>query len=619
MTCYRFIAVALLLGFMLSTNAEEEFGASTLIVPDNTNWLSYNHNINGQRYVPLNQINRENAAQLGQVCSLQIDKLGSFQTSILHIDGLLYFTTATDTIAVDSASCEVKWRNHHDEEELEMTTLRVNRGLAYSNGRLYRGTIDSRLLAIDALTGETIWENQVGDPQIGEFFSASPQIYQSLVIIGTAGSDWGIKGRMMAYDAATGREVWRFHTIPSGDEVGAGSWVNAGSARIGGGGTWTTYTLDISAGELFVPVGNPSPDLLPDKRPGENLFTNSLVVLNANTGELKWYHQLLSNDGQDLDLGAAPVLYYNSNGERMVGFGSKDGYLYAINRETKKRVFRTPVTTIKNAGVVPTVEGIEVCPGPLGGVEWNGPAYDKKNKTLIVGSVDWCALLTAQKEEYQYQPGQFSFGGTFEFIGEGKGRINAVDADTGKVRWALETKGPVVAGITPTDSGVVYAGDLAGNFMALDGSNGKTLYQSKVSGGLAGGMISYMRDAKQYVAFVTGNVSRVTFGDAGSPTINIFALNGKQTATKSTPVAAAAAGKPNARNGQITYGQVCASCHGSQGEGGIGLSLKGIAERMEPAKIVEWIKNPSAKMPRLFPSMLDEQSVIDVVEYVKRF
>ena len=611
-----------ILCMLASLNCFAQFGGP-VVIPDNTNWLSYNNNVNGQRYVLLDKINAENAKNLGKICSLQVDKLGAFHTSILHVDGLLYFTTATDTLAVDSKNCEVKWRHHHEEQELEINTIRVNRGVAYANGVLYRGTVDSYLLAIDAKSGETIWSHQVGDPQVGEFFSSSPQIYQGLVIVGAAGSDWGIKGRMMAYDAQTGREVWRFNTIPREGEPGSESWVTADSARFGGGGTWTTYTIDMSEGEVFVPIGNPSPDLLPDTRPGENLYTDALIVLDANTGKLKWYHQLLGNDGQDLDLGAAPVLYYNDKGERMVGFGSKDGFLYAVNRETKERVFKTQITTIKNAGVKPTTEGIEVCPGPLGGVEWNGPAYDKQNRAMIVGTVDWCAILAAQKEEYQYEPGKFSFGGSLEFIGTGKGWLYSVDASTGKVNWKRQTEGPQVAGITPTASGVTFTGDLAGNFTAYNSKDGKILYEDKASGGLAGGVITYMRDAEQYVAFVSGNVSRLTFGNAGSPTINIYGLGGTQ-ASAATPQATVAATEPaatrppNGASGQITYGQVCASCHGMQGEGGIGPKLVGVHERLGHEKIVEWIKNPSEKMPKLYPSMLDEQGVVDVSEFLKR-
>ena len=585
-------------------------------VLQNTNWLSYNHNINGQRYVPLAQINTANAAELGEICRLQVEDIGSFHTAILHIDGALYFTTASDTLAVDSATCKVLWRNHYVDEEPESTVIRVNRGVAYANGRLFRGTVDSRFMAIDAKTGETLWVHQVGDAQVGEFFSAAPQVYQGLVIMGAAGGDWGIRGRVAAYDQITGREVWRFNTIPRGDEPGADSWQHRDSARFGGGGTWTTFTIDISAGEVFVPVGNPTPDFLPDQRPGANLYTNSLIVLDANSGKLKWYHQLLSNDGQDLDLGAAPVLYFNKKGERMVAFGGKDGYAYAINRETKKRVFKTQIARIKNANIAPTPDGVEVCPGPLGGVEWNGPAYDKPRHALVVGSVDWCAILKSDPN-YTYKPGEFNFGGTFEFVDPARGWIYALDADSGEERWKIELAGPHVSGITPTAGGVIFSGDMAGNFFTLDSETGKKIYETQVGGGLAGGVMTYMNGGKQYVAFVSGNVSRLTFGDAGHPTLHIFALGGKQPEVEKVVSAQASLRAPDATAGRQTYATVCAACHGGAGEGAIGPTLAGITERMESGRIVEWIKNPSSKMPRLFPSMLTEQAVHDVAAYLQ--
>ena len=585
--------------------------AADIDAPQDTNWTSYNHNVNGQRYVDLKQITPDNAASLGEVCRLKVDETGAFHTSILEIDGLLYFTTATDTLAVDATNCKLRWRHHYVTEDEGGSPLRVNRGLAYANGTLYRGTLDARLLAIDINTGKTRWQYQVGDPHQGEFFSAAPQIFEGLVIVGAAGGDWGTRGRVMAFDAATGRQVWRFNTIPRGDEPGADSWKDEKSAQTGGGGSWTTYTLDMAAGEVFVPVGNPTPDLLPHLRPGDNLYTNSLVVLDAATGKLKWYHQLLSNDGQDLDLGAAPMLYHNSEGERMVAFGGKDGYLYGVNRETHERVFKTAVTTIKNAGVAPTHDGIEICPGPLGGVEWNGPAYDKPANAIVVGSVDWCAVETAEKE-YKFKPGQFNLGGTFKFAEKSGGWIHAINADTGVIRWKFETPAPQVSGIVPTASGVIFAGDMAGNFYALSSADGAVLYKSQTGGAMAGGVISYMRKGKQYVAAVSGNVSRLTFGMAGSPTLVVYALGGKN----GPPPTAAAAG-PSHAGGAELYASICANCHGGAGEGVTGPALKGLAARMDLARTVEWVKNPSAKMPKLYPSPLDEAAVKRVAAYVQ--
>ncbi|HMM77525.1 MAG TPA: PQQ-binding-like beta-propeller repeat protein [Gammaproteobacteria bacterium] len=590
--------------------------------PPNTQWLSYNGNVNGQRYADLRQINTGNVGQLGEICRLVVDEIGSFHSGILEIDGTLYVTTATDTLAVDATNCALRWRHHYETEEHGGNALQVNRGVAYASGRLFRGTVDGRLLAIDAQTGKTLWQYQIGDPQQGEFFAAAPQVFQGLVILGAAGGDWGIRGRVMAFDAATGREVWRFNTIPRDGEAGAETWENAPSARYGGGGTWTTYTLDMAAGEVFIPVGNPAPDFLPEHRPGENLYTNSLVVLDAATGRLKWYHQLLSNDGLDLDLGAAPALYFDGKGERMVAFGGKDGFLYGVNRETKTRVFKTPVTTVAAPRALPDGKTLELCPGILGGVEWNGPAYDRANHALVVGSVDWCATLT-RDDGFKYEPGRFNFGGSYKQLEKSRGWIVAVDADTGAVRWKVEMPAPQISGITPTAGGLVFAGDIAGNFVALDSKTGERLYSADTGGAHAGGVITYMRDNRQYVAFTSGNVSRLTFGVAGKPSLVLYGLGGKTPAPPAAvPVTGGAAHAPDAAAGREIFGKVCAACHGAQAEGGTGPSLKGLAARLDFDATVRWIENPSAvkpgtAMPTLYPSPLDAQQVRDVAAYVQ--
>jgi alcohol dehydrogenase (cytochrome c) len=603
---------------MGAAQAADSFKAEEKDAGGDTQWSSYNGTVDGQRYSPLKQITAENASRLGEVCRVQVEDVGSFHTGLVEVDGVIYLTTALDTLAIDASDCEIKWR-HHYEPEQEPVWM-VNRGVAYANGKVFRGTPDARLLALDAQTGKVVWQHQAGDPLQAEFFSAAPQVYQGLVIIGASGGDWGIRGRVMAYDIDDGREVWRFNTIPRGDEPGAKSWKNAGTARHGGGGTWTTTTLDMAAGEVYVPVGNPAPDFIPTLRPGENLYANSLVVLDARTGQLRWHHQLISNDGQDLDLGAAPMLYFSSKGAPMVVFGSKDGYVYGINRETHQRVFKQPITTIKNHGVAPTPEGVEVCPGALGGVEWNGPAMDRLNQAIVVGTVDWCAILK-RDPNYVFKPGQINLGGTWTFEKPGKGWIVALDPDTGEIRWKYETAGPQVAGVTPTAGGVVFSGDMAGNFLVLESKTGRELFKSQTGGGMAGGVITYMRKGKQFVAAASGNVSRLTFGTAGSPSLVIYALDAEGKAQKAPkkPATVSAASPGDAERGHKTYDKVCAACHGAKGEGGVGPSLEKLSKRLDAGMTAAWIKNPSSKMPRLYPSPLDEQAVADVAAYVQGF
>jgi PQQ-dependent dehydrogenase (methanol/ethanol family) len=488
-------------------------------IPDR-GWPTYNNDLLGQRFSPLKQINRTNVATLTQACSIKIQEGGSFQTSPIVVDGVMYATTARDTAAIDPTTCAIKWR--HTFSSPDEDVFSTNRGVAYANGRVFRGTPTGALFALDATTGKQLWVNQIGNPARGEFVSMAPVAWGGLVFAATAGSDWGIRGRVMAFDASTGAEVWRFNTIPKDKEFGADTWKNKKSILTGGGGVWSTMSLDITTGELLVPVGNPAPDMDVAYRPGDNLFTDSIVSLDALTGKLLWHHQQRKNDSLDLEIAAAPVLFRDPDLRDIVAYGSKDGELVAIDRETKEQIFSTPVTTIDNINANVTEEGVHICPGWTGGVEWNGPGYDPKQNLLIVGAVDWCA--TYKKVPGKYVQGEAFLAGNATMDKDSAGWITAVDASTGKVRWKYKTEKPVVGGITPTAGGLVFAGDTSGKFLALDTETGKPLYALSTPGMIAGGVVTYAIKGRQYVAFTSGNVSRFTFGGLGDPSMIVLAL-----------------------------------------------------------------------------------------------
>jgi alcohol dehydrogenase (cytochrome c) len=498
----------------------------------------------------------------------------------------------------------------------------VNRGVAYLDGRIIRGTGDGRVVALDAKSGRQLWLVKAGDPLKGEFFSSAPIAWKGLVFIGAAGSDWGVRGFVLALDAKTGREKWRFHTVPMGDEAGADSWKTPDEAEHGGGGLWTSYTLDTRSGELFVPVGNPAPDYAPDRRPGSNLYTDSMVVLDALTGKLKWYHQFASNDGLDYDFGAAPALYANRKGASMVAAGSKDGNLYGIDRSTREVVFKTPVTTIENAGVRPTPEGVRVCPGPLGGVEWNGPAVDPRSRAIYVGSVDYCFKIATTPDTPEYKPGGLYFGTTQTPIGgaeAARGWIHAVDGDTGSILWKYQAVAPVVAGVTPTAGGVVFSGDLSGNLLALDAKTGAELYKFDTGGAVAGGVITYETGGRQYVATTSGNVSRMTFQTTGAPKVVILTTGLARDEPKIVAVAQdpapSSAGTPG-EHGKTVFAQYCSACHGQTGEGSVGPPLKGEAVKKDVEHVAAFIKQPKSPMPKLYPAPLSDKDVADVAAFV---
>ncbi len=572
-------------------------------------WLGYNNGLHGQRYSPLKQIDAGNVSRLGTACRVQIDGPGSFHAGLIVQGDTLYTATPRETVALDATTCALRWKYDYRPEESQCGGS--NRGVALLDGRIFRGTCDGRLIALDAATGRLLWKNVIATQSLGESTTAAPLAWQGVVYMGIGGSELGVRGRVLAFDAATGREIWRFHTIPMGKEVGAETWKRPETAKTGGGGVWGAMSLDVTTGELFVPVGNPWPDIDKDYRPGDNLFTNSVVVLDAGTGALKWWHQISPGDWMDLDLVAAPVLYRASGARDLVAIAGKDGFVTVVDRDTRKRVFRTPVTTVETIHKAPSRQGARLCPGYAGGVEWNGPALDRLNNTLIVGAVDIC--FKVKLEPSTYEPGTVNFGGTVEPDGPATGWITALDRESGAVRWKYHAEKPVVAGITPTAGGITFAGDLAGNFLVFDSKSGTVLHKAAAGGAMAGGVVTYEVAGKQYVAFAAGNISRNAFGDLGMPSVVVMTLD------PGTPVArdvTSATGAADSALGQRLYGQVCQACHGPDGNMLADHKLSNLAARRDLAGTIDYIKKPKAPMPQLYPGLLDEKSVIAVATWV---
>ncbi len=296
------------------------------------------------------------------------------------------------------------------------------------------------------------------------------------------------------------------------------TWRNAPGIPISGGGTWTSYTLDPAAGELYVPVGNPSPAYAIGVREGENLFTDSIVVLDAKTGAYRRHFKLDPRDWHDWDVSSPPSLIETSGGKKLLLVAPKDGYLYGIDRAAKAPLYQAPVTKIENADA-PFVVGkpVRFCPGSAGGAEWNGPAYDPQTNLILTGEIEWCTTVVLQtdQEVREVQTGSAWFGTAFfnplhtfgaydkpgAFWG---GWVYAVDADTGVWKWRLKSNYPVVSGVTPTAGGLVFFGDVGGNFYALDAATGRKLWGRKVGGALGGGVITYVSGGAQKVAVATG-------------------------------------------------------------------------------------------------------------------
>ena len=382
---------------------------------------------------------------------------------------------------------------------------------------------------------------------------AAPIAWQGLVFIGNAGGDFkGGKGRMYALDAKTGKIVWEFFLVPKteGDPVrgpeGASpldtsTWKNVPGAPISGGGAWTSTTLDPASGLLYVPVGNPAPDFDNSVRQGDNLFTGSVVVLDAKTGAYKNHFQLVPRDWHDWDVSNPPALIKTMGGKRLMAVSPKDGHLYGFDLADNKLLYRTPVTRIENVEEPFAVDkDVHFCPGAVGGEEWNSPAYDPLTNLIFTGDVDWCTTVKLQtREEIAAAPlgqpwtGEKSLNPFNEFgkftraDGVWAGWLHAVDADTGVWKWRLKSNYPILGGVTPTAGGLVFFGDMGGNFYALDAATGQKLWGQKIGGAIGGGVITYTVNGAQKVAVATGYVSPALPAEIRRAKIAILGVEGE--------------------------------------------------------------------------------------------
>ena len=488
-----------------------------------TDWLYHTHDYAGTRHSPLKGITPANAPRLKVACAYQVGSIETFVTGPLVWQGTMYLTTARLTIALDAASCREKWR--HNWEPLDEFTWLNNRGVAIRDGYVVRGTADGYLLALDAATGKLLWARQVARPALGEVFTMPPLIVDDVVVIGPAGSEKNVQGWVGAFLLADGTPVWRFNTIPKPGEPGAETWPASPEIPMGGGGIWTAPTLDRTKGELYVAATNPAPDLPAERRPGANLYTNSLIALDVNTGKLRWYDQLVPADFHDWDFTqATPLITVKRGGTSRPAIvtAGKDGMLRTIDRETHERWYETPLTTRLDVDKPLTREGVRVCPGVLGGVEWNGPAWHPGTGLLYTPAVDRCTTFSIA-DTVRYVPGSNYMGGGVKLDSTSQGWLTAVDAATGQVRWKYRSEEPMVAAVTTTAGGLVLTGETTGDFIVLDATRGKELYRFNTGAAMGGGVISYAVKGRQYIAAASGRAGYF-FGSTGAPTLFVFTL-----------------------------------------------------------------------------------------------
>jgi alcohol dehydrogenase (cytochrome c) len=493
---------------------------------DRANWLHVNHDYAGQRFVDSVKITRDNVASLAPVCMYQFGDSSTFHTNPIVYQGVLYATTILSTVALDATTCRVKWR--HDWRPKRQQVWPQNRGVALKEGRLVRGTTDGYLIALNAQTGAVLWERAAADPAQGETFTMAPVVFEDLVIAGPAGAENGVRGWVGAFRLSSGEPVWRFNTIPRPGEPGAETWGDPGNNLVGGGAVWAPFAVDVEAGRVYLPVANPAPDFFPEVRRGDNLYTNSMLVLDARTGTLIWHFQAVPHDDHDWDLTqTSPLFSATVQGKRrnLVAAGGKHGLLHVFDRDTREQLYAVAVTTRENVDAPITINGVRACPGVLGGMQWSGPAFNPLTGMLYAPAVDWCATF-AMAKELRFVPGQLYMGGSYTLdpVEKSRGWLTAIDAATGAVKWRYESRRPMLAAVTTTAAGLVFTGELEGDFLALDANDGKVLYRFNTGGRLNGGMATYEIDNRQYVAVASGNATAFWRVPPASSTIIVFGL-----------------------------------------------------------------------------------------------
>ena len=489
-------------------------------------WPAYNGGYDATRFSSLTRINTRNVASLAEVARFKIPETTAFQSGPVLIDGTMYVTTATNTYAIDARTGEQRWAQHFEPKSLGIGT--PVRGVGYGNGRLFRGTPDGHLLALDAKTGQVMWDVIGANATIGEYYTAAPIVWEGRVYMANSGSDVGAIGHIRAFDSQNGNQLWNFDIVPL-TGPGSETWPKD-KAKVGGG-VYSSFALDTQTGILYSPTGNPGPDFVASYRPGDNLYTSSIVMLDARTGTLRGYHQLVKNDFHDWDLAASPILFRSKAGKKMVAAAGKNGFLYGLDRDLKNVHYTVPVTRIENVDAPLTKEGTRFLPGAQGGTNWYGPTYSPQVNAIFVPTIDWATTIKlGGPESLTLKPGTPFLGSSNAFgdqdpISQRLGHVTAIDADSGKILWNYDADTSMVASVTPTAGGLVLTGDTKGNFIAFDAKDGKVLLKKNLGDPIGGGIVTYEIEGVQYVAVAGGMKNTVTQQtDSGPAWVAILSL-----------------------------------------------------------------------------------------------
>ena len=483
------------------------------------NWLMYSGDYAGHRFSALDQINATNVHSLAPRWVYQTGASGKFETTPLVVDGILYGTAPDDrAFALDARTGRPIWQYQRTlPGDVRPCCGRVNRGVAILGDKVFLGTLDAHVIALDVKTGAVVWDVTAVDYRKAYAFTLAPLVVKNLVILGVAGGEYGIRGFIDAYDADTGERKWRFYTIPGPGEPGHETW-EGDSWKIGGSPAWITGVYDPATNITFWTTGNPSPSNRGEGRAGDNLYSNSLLALDADTGKLKWHFQFTKHDEHDWDATQVPILI-DQDGKHLIVQANRNGYFYVLDRTTGKLLSANPFAKVSwssgkdaegrpvaDKSASPTPEGNRVCPGAAGSTNWMSPTYSPQTRLFYVTAREQCDIFSTAPQPFE--EGHAYYGSAY-FPNEDAepfwGALRALDPASGKLKWEFAHPSPTWSGVLSTAGGLVFTGDNEGNFVALDAASGKVLWHFQCGGTVFAAPMAYAIDGREYVAIAAGS------------------------------------------------------------------------------------------------------------------
>jgi alcohol dehydrogenase (cytochrome c) len=499
-------------------------------VQEPQNWLTYSGSYDNHRHSPLTQITPANVRNLELQWVWQARSLEKFEATALVVNGVLYTVQApNDVVALDAVTGRVFWTYSHTPAAQARTCCgRVNRGVAILGDTLYMGTIDAHLLAIDARSGHLIWDTVVANAAERYSITHAPLVVNNKVIVGTAGGDMGIRGLIAAFDAMTGKEAWRFYTIPGPGEPGNDSWSGT-SWMTGGSGVWNTGAYDPETNLTFWGTGNPAPDWDGRSRLGDNLYSNSVVALDADTGKLKWHYQFTPHDELDYDSTQVPVLadiQWQGRPRKVMLWANRNGVMYVLDRRTGEFLKGKPYVKVnwmdgfdskgrphRVPGKVPTPEGTLIQPHVHGATNWQPPSFSPRTGLFYVAHFENSATIVTEGlspraagiNNRATTMGQVNLQPFYNTLDEAYGVVRAYDPATLEPKWEFKMADITWAGVLTTASDLAFSGGKEGYFFALDARSGQLLWKAALGGQVNSGPMSYAVNGRQYVSVAAGS------------------------------------------------------------------------------------------------------------------